>query len=108
MPCDNAIPMSKVISRREERERRLQPRTSDRVVIELTIERSELINKMNNLASAIAAKPEQVPENIRNCGRNNCVEWLPTARHSTTESRICLIGRQVPTNQFWDNQYSDF
>jgi hypothetical protein len=62
MPCDNAIPMSKVISRREERERRLQPRTSDQVVIELTIERSELINKMNNLALAIADKPERVPE----------------------------------------------
>lgn len=62
MPCDNAIPMSKVISRREERERRLQPRTSDQVVIELTIERSELINKMNNLALAIAEKPERVPE----------------------------------------------
>jgi hypothetical protein len=62
MPCDNAIPMSKVISRREERERRLQPRTSDQVVIELTIERSEPINKMNSLALAIANKPEQVPE----------------------------------------------
>lgn len=62
MPCDNAIPMSKVIGRREERERRLQPRTSDQVVIELTIERSELINKMNNLALAIAEKPERVPE----------------------------------------------
>jgi hypothetical protein len=61
MPCDNAIPMSKVISRSEERERRL-PRTSDKVVIDLTIERSELINKMNNLALAIADKPEQVPE----------------------------------------------
>jgi hypothetical protein len=53
--------MSKVISRREERDRRLQPR-NDQVAIDLTIERSELISKMNNLAFAIANKPEQVPE----------------------------------------------